>query len=224
MKIAVLAHNEPVLLPIRELLAAQGIEVSSFATRSQLAAGLEGHEFGAILLEGPDDDLELAMGMLQRRAQARTAIVIVGQGGTAAITHALMRGADDYVFAGGDVGYAMQRIIARIGAKVQRQRRSVLRLGHLELDVAAREIVSADARVSLSTREVLLARLLFENAGRVVPTDRLCVELCGASDAAAIRSLNQHVYQLRRKLARLPGEPDRVRIEALYGIGYRLSR
>lgn len=224
MRVGVLAQNDAVLLPIRELLAAQGIEVSAYATRTQLAAGLEEQDFGAILLEGATEHLELAISMLQQRAQARTAIVIVGQGGTAAITHALLRGADDYVFADGDVGYAMQRIIARIGVKVQRQRRSVLRLGHLELDVLAREIVSADARVGLSTRETLLARLLFESAGRVVATDRLCMELTGASDATAVRSLNQHVYQLRRKLDRLPCGAERVRIEAMYGSGYRLVR
>lgn len=224
MKIAVLAQNAHALDPIRAVLAAQGIEVADYPTRMQLAAGLEEHEFGAILLEGSQDQLELALTMLQRRAQARTAIVIVGQGGTAAIAHALMRGADDYVFAGGDVEYAMQRIIARIGTKLQRQRRSTLRIGEVELDVLAREIDAAGIRVRLSSRETLLARLLFENAGRVVATDRLCVELCGASDATAVRALNQHVYQLRRKLERLPGDADRLRIEALYGAGYRLAR
>lgn len=224
MRVAVLAQNPRALAPIREALARQGIEVSDYASMEQLAAELKGQEFGAILLEGEPDHLELGLTLLQLRAQARTAIVIVGRGGAAAISHALMRGADDYVFSSGGVEYATQRIIARIGTRIQRRRRSVLRIGNVELDAPAREIESSGTRVRLTTRETLLARLLFENSGRLVAIDRLCIELCGTSDATAVRSVNQHVYQLRRKLNQLPVEGEALRIEALYGAGYRLAR
>ncbi len=218
-----MAQNNRALAPIRKALAAHGIEVSDYSTMEQLVAGLKAQEFGAILLEGEPDHLELGLSLLQVRAQAQTAIVIVGKGGAAAIAHALMHGADDYVFSGGDVDYAMQRIIARIGTRVRR-RRAVLRTGDVELDALAREIESSGVRVRLTARETLLARILFENLGRVVAIDRLCVELCGASDATAVRSVNQHVYQLRRKLDRLPVDGEGLRIEALYGAGYRLAR
>jgi len=224
MRIAVLAQNVRALAPIRDVLAAQGIEVTDFSTMEQLAAGLEGRAFGAVLLEGRPDQLELGLTMLRLRADAGTAIVIVGAGGAASIAHALTHGADDYVFANGDVEYAMQRIIARIGVKVQRHRRGSLRIGPVELDVPARAIASSGAFERLTARETLLARLLFESVNRIVPIERLCVELCGASGAAAVRSVNQHVYQLRRKLERLPADDDRLRIEALYGTGYRLVR
>ncbi|HEY0819243.1 MAG TPA: winged helix-turn-helix domain-containing protein, partial [Rhizobacter sp.] len=180
--------------------------------------------FGAVLLEGEPEHLELSLGWLQMQAHAQTAIVIVGAGGAAAIADALTRGADDYVFSDGDVAYATQRIIARIGARTERRRRTVLRSGNVELNALSGEIGSAGARVRLTTRETRLARLLFESPGRVVALDRLCLELCGTNDATAVRSVNQHVYQLRRKLDRLPAEGERVRIEALYGTGYRLAR
>jgi DNA-binding response OmpR family regulator len=38
-----------------------------------------------------------------------------------------------------------------------------------------------------------------------------------------VRSVNQHVYQLRRKLSQLPAGGEGLRIEALYGAGYRLA-
>lgn len=224
MRVAVLAQNDVALTPIRTALVAQGIEVSDYSTMEQLAAGVRGQEFGAILLEGEPGHLELGLSLLQSRAQARTAIVIVGHGGVAAVSHALTRGADDYVFLSGGVQYATQRIIARIGARVQRRRRSGLRIGNLELDVLAREIASPGQRVRLTTREAALARLLFESPDRLVPIDRLCIELCGASDANAVRSINQHVYQLRRKLNQLHVDGEGLRIEALYGAGYRLAR
>jgi DNA-binding response OmpR family regulator len=90
--------------------------------------------------------------------------------------------------------------------------------------VRARQIESRGTRLKLTIRETLLARLLFEGQGRVVPIERLCVEVCGSSDAAAVRSINQHVYELRRKLEQLPADGDRLRIEALYATGYRLVR
>ena len=224
MRVAVLAQNDVALTPIRQALVAQGIEVSDYSTMDQLAAGVQEQAFGAILLEGEPGHLELGLTLLQFRVHAQTAIVIVGDGGVTAVSHALARGADDYVFLSGGLQYATQRIIARIGARVQRRRRSVLRVGGVELDVLAREIECAGVRVGLTTRETLLARLLFESPGRVVATDRLCIELCGASDPLAVRSVNQHVYQLRRKLSQLPTDGDRLRIEALYGAGYRLAR
>ena len=224
MRVAVLAQDKAALNPIRKALVAQGIEVSDYSTMEQLAAGLQGQAFGAILLEGEPDHLELGLTLLQSRAHAQTAIVIVGQGGVAAVAHALSRGADDYVFLNGGLQYATQRIIARIGARVQRRRRSQLSIGNVELNVVAREIESSGVRVGLTSRETLLARLLFEHPGRVVATDRLCIELCGTNDAATVRSVNQHVYQLRRKLNQLPADGEGLRIEALYGAGYRLAR
>jgi DNA-binding response OmpR family regulator len=224
MRVAALAQNDHVLDSIRHALEAQGIEVLSFTTLERLTAGLEGQEFGAILLEGLQNHLELCLAMLQLRVEAQTAIIIVGTGGTAAIAHALGRGADDYAFANGDVERAIQRIIARIGARVQRHRRLVFRAGGFELDSISGMIEYAGTRVRLTTREALLAQLLFENLGRVVAIDRLCIALCGASDASAVRSVNQYVYQLRRKLKRLAVEGDRLRVESVYGTGYRLGR
>ncbi|MBC7993007.1 MAG: winged helix-turn-helix domain-containing protein [Rhizobacter sp.] len=57
-----------------------------------------------------------------------------------------------------------------------------------------------------------------------MPIERLCIELFVASDATAVRSVNQHVYQLRRKLNQLAIDGDGLRIEALYGAGYQLAR
>ena len=224
MRVAVLAQNHGALTPIRKALVAQGIEVADYSTIEQLATGVQAQAFGAILLEGEAPHLELGLTLLQLRAQAQTAIVIVGHGGVAAMSHALTRGADDYVFLGGGLQYATQRIIARMGARVQRRRRSNLCVGKVELDVVARMIETAGVQVSLTARETQLARLLFEHPGRVVATDRLCIELCGASDPSAVRSVSQHVYQLRRKLNQLPTGGEGLRIEALYGAGYRLAR
>lgn len=224
MRFALLAQNDQLLVPIRDALAVQGIDTSWFATIEQLTACLEEQEFGAILLEDHPGHLDASLGTLQLRAEARTAIVVVGKGGTAAMTHALVFGADDYAFASGDVERTIQRIIARVGVKLRRHRQAVIRIGSFALNAVTGEIESSGRRVCLTARETLLARLLFENPGRIVAADRLHVELCGTSDATAIRAVKQHVYQLRRKLERIPGDGERLRIETVYGAGYRLAR
>lgn len=223
MRVALLSRNDRALALIRNALTGQGIEVHGFMTFEQLAAGFHWLEFDAILLEDQPDHLAHCLSLLQRQAQARTAIIVVGKGSAAAITHALVHGADDYVFDDGNVERATQRIVGRIGVRVLRNRQPVVRVGSFELDAVAREIGAGGERVRLTMRETVLARLLFENAGRIVALDRLCFALCGASDAAAVRSLNQHVYQLRRKLRQLPAEGQRLRVDAVYGSGYRLA-
>lgn len=219
-----MSASDRLLASVREALALHGIDVLWFATVGQLTNCPEQQDFVAILLEERPDQLESRLGMLRLCVDARTSIVVVGTGGVAAMTDALALGADDYLFADAPAERSAQRIIARVGVKLRHHRRAIIRIGSFEFNAVMGQIESFGARVSLTARETSLARLLFENPGRIVAADRLHVELCGTSDESAARSVKQHVYQLRRKLEQLPSGDDRLRVETVYGAGYRLAR
>jgi DNA-binding response OmpR family regulator len=66
--------------------------------------------------------------------------------------------------------------------------------------------------------------VLIERHGRVVALDQLCEELCARTDAAAKRAVKQHAHVLRKKCELAAGSTvQRLRVEAVYGKGYRLA-
>jgi len=74
----------------------------------------------------------------------------------------------------------------------------------------------------------MLARVLIENQGRIVALEQLCEDLCGRTDESAKRAVKQHAHVLRKKCELAAGTganaiAQRLRIEAVYGKGYRLA-
>ena len=140
------------------------------------------------------------------------------------MSRALLHGADDYVMSDDIAVQLVHRSVARVSVKIQRPTRRALRLGPYTLDCSRGTLMSMDCEVHLSPRELILARVLIENHGRVVPIGRLCEELCARNDEAARRAVKQHAHMLRKKCDLAAGSStQRLRIEAAYGKGYRLS-
>jgi DNA-binding response OmpR family regulator len=74
--------------------------------------------------------------------------------------------------------------------------------------------------VALTSRETALARCLFQTPGGLVSRRRLA-HIWEADEDIASRSIEQHVYQLRRKLKRCVG--DAVVLRSVYARGYQLE-
>jgi DNA-binding response OmpR family regulator len=224
MRFATLIHAQDLRSRVSNALMSMGIEVLNFAAVDALIAELRTQAFAAILIEDDADRIERWLGALQAHLDEPIALIAIGTGGAAGMSRALLLGADDYVVMGDGAEQLVHRSIARIGAKIQRPRKRTWRLGPYTLDTARSSLASPVAEVHLSPREIVLARELIEHHGRVVPLDRLCQDLCGRTDDAAKRALKQHAHMLRKKCELAAGEAlPRLRVEAVYGKGYRLA-
>jgi len=200
-----------------------GIEVLNFAAVNALVANLRTHAFAAILVQDDEDRIGHWLGALQIHTDEPVALIAIGAGGAAGMSRALRHGADDYIVIGDGVEQLVHRSVARIGAKIQRARRRVWRLGPYTFDGARSSLRSPVAEVHLSPREFTLARMLVENHGKVVPLAQLCEELCARTDDTARRAVKQHAHMLRKKFdlaADSTIQPPRL--DAVYGKGYRL--
>jgi len=89
------------------------------------------------------------------------------------------------------------------------------------IDRSGRAIVSSSSRIALTARELALADVLFENAGRVVTRLHLSQVVWGQEPELASRSIAQHVYQLRRKIERCVGKA--LALRSIYGSGYLID-
>jgi DNA-binding response OmpR family regulator len=225
MKFAMLMADATAQARIALALAGNGIEAVPFDSADALVAAQAAQAFAAILVEDAVPNGDDPLGHLLPHLAAQTALIVIGAGGAASMSRALLRGADDYAINCEPAAeHLVQRVIARTRVKLRTARNSVLTLGAYTLDLAQSALWSPGRQAQLTARELSLARLLFEQRNQLVPNDQLCRALCGRVDAAAVRAVKQHAYELRRKLRLVtPEGGPALRIETVYGQGYRLA-
>jgi DNA-binding response OmpR family regulator len=127
-------------------------------------------------------------------------------------------GADDYVAK----PFSPRELAARIKAVLRRTEGmpgdDVIALGDIVVDRDAREVTVAGEPVELTAKEFDLLAWLLEHAGIVFSRDQLLDRVWGMAYHGGTRTVDVHVAQLRRKLAR----PDLIR--TVRGAGYKIVR
>lgn len=113
----------------------------------------------------------------------------------------LNRGADDYL----GKPFDLDELLARLRALIRRaagRPDSLVRLGDLVLDTAARRVTRDDAEIPLTPREYSLIEYLALHRGEVVSRAVLYDHLFDEDDDTLSNLLDVHVSNLRKKLGR----------------------
>jgi DNA-binding response OmpR family regulator len=133
-------------------------------------------------------------------------------------------GADDFV----TKPFELRELAARIGAQLRRQRRSAaqVRPGRLKfpgmvIDFGRHEVLRDGEAVALTPTEFNLLALLATRPGRVVSRTEMIQQVWGQGAELDARSVDAHVYRLRRKIE--PAGEHPTYIHAVPGVGYRFD-
>lgn len=133
-------------------------------------------------------------------------------------------GADDYVAK----PFEVRELAARISAQLRRQRRSTaqVRPGRLKfpgliIDFGRHEVLRDGELVSLTPTEFNLLALLASRPGRVVSRSDMIQQVWGSGAELDARSVDAHVYRLRRKIE--PSGEHPTYVHAVPGVGYRFD-
>ena len=159
-------------------------------------------------------DLKRMEPVLMLTAKAEHADIIEG----------LEAGADDYV----TKPFEASVLVARVRALLRRASRmtetseearqvEVYRLGEVTLNTASYEVHRGASLIQLTPSEFKLLAALIKNQDRVLTRNQLIELVQGDGVAVVDRTVDTHVFGLRKKLG-----PSGDLIETVRGVGYRV--
>ena len=173
--------------------------------------GASGVEIAKTLRRQPDLG-ELAILMVTARAEAHD------------IVEGLEAGADDYL----TKPFEPAVLIARVRALFRRNRRAptpeleggfeIVRIGALKLFPETYEVKCGEEPIQLTPSEFKLMLALTNSRGRVLTRDSLIGQVQGEGVAVVGRTVDTHVFGLRKKLGACADV-----IETVRGVGYRVK-
>ena len=155
---------------------------------------------------------ELLDSLKQDSRTAPVPVFWLAAGNEAAALQALARGAVSYLAQ----PYEPEEFVARLRALVRHFRAASgkdgsLKFGPLHLDRPGRQVFLAGRALELSPKEFETLEYLAESAGRVLSRRQILERVWGFDSASGPRSVDYHIFQLRKKLgSRLSGAIDTV--------------
>jgi two-component system OmpR family response regulator len=166
------------------------------------------------LMLGDGSGLDLCRA-IRRRGQRMPILVLTAHGEVPRRIEGFEAGADDFL----PKPFAVAELRARVRALARRgpiPRDTVVILGDVELDLAARRAARAGAEVPVTAREWAIIELLVARRGRVIHRSEILESIWGDGSEAASASLDVIVARVRRKLG-----PSVIR--TVRGEGYALD-
>lgn len=171
---------------------------------------------------GPGTDHERWHQQIRRRGVRTLLLVVSGLRFRDDRLRAFQLGADDHL----EKPFHRAELLARIQALVRRGAGAAplaprLRVGPVLIDLQCGMLVGPRSDARLSRIECALIDLLAQAHGRPVSREAMLQAIWAPLQLPASRSVDSHVWRLRRKLAETGHASDRI--ESVPGVGYRMA-
>ncbi|HUL97109.1 MAG TPA: response regulator [Usitatibacter sp.] len=183
---------------------------------AELAVGNGVYDLVLLDLGLPRRDGLSVLRSLRERGERVPVVIITARDAVSDRVAGLDAGADDYLVKPFD----LDELAARVRAVARRhagRAESLLRMGDLEIDAAARKVRWRGREVALSAREYALLEALADRPGAFLTRAQLEERLYGWDEEIASNAVEVHIHALRRKL-----DPSIIR--NVRGMGYSLVR
>jgi two-component system, OmpR family, response regulator RegX3 len=210
--------------PFSQALKRAGFEpvVARTAARAlELAERLE-PDLVLLDLRLPDGDGRDVCRQLRRTSDVPIVILTASGTETDRVT-GLELGADDYVVK----PFSSAEVISRIRAVLRRaawrepDSPQTIKIGELELNIAARRVALGGKELKLPRKEFDLLAELVRHAGEVVGREDLMARVWDVNWFGSTKTLDVHIRSLRRKLGDDPANPRYI--ETVRGVGFRFA-
>lgn len=209
---------------IRELMALhllrQGYRVKEFATAEDALRDPALEQASLIVLDWMLPGLSgiEVLQQVKRRDPAPSVLMVTAKTEPADIVEGLEKGADDYLAKPFEPGVFMARVKALLRrAQVGRAPAMRTTIGNLSLNLDTYEVTLSGEKLHLTPSEFKLLTAMIHNRGKVLTRDRLIDQIQGEGVSVVGRTVDTHVFGLRKKLGEWADN-----IETIRGVGYRV--
>ena len=214
--------DEPqIVRGLNVILRNAGYQVESAETKQEALDALSVRPPDAMVLDLVlPDGRGVDSGTDTRRWTDLPIIVLSAVGDEREKVRALDAGADDYV----TKPFGVDELLARLRAALRRRSNggeSVVKIGELEVDRAARVVRRGGEEIHLTPIEYDLLATLAEHAGRLVTHRQLLHAVWGPGYEDETHYLRVHFAHIRAKIEPDPARPQYVITDP--GVGYRLT-
>lgn len=221
MRILVVEDSEKLRRAIQFALRKAGYVVDGTGDGEEGLWFAESNDYDAILLDLmlPGLDGLTVLRRMRDGGRDTPVLILTVKSEVADRVAGLRVGADDYL----TKPFAFDELLARVEALVRRRygnKRSVLRVGELEVDTGARKVRHLGHDIPLTPREYRLLELLVRRAGEVVSRTEIEEHIYGDAAEVFSNTVESAISTLRRKLE-TPG--GATLIHTRRGLGYVLK-
>lgn len=221
MRLLLIEDNKRVATALRETLRGSYAVDVEYSGKSALN-NMNITHYDVILLDLglPDINGKQVCEELRARKITSPVIVVTGEDATATKVDVLDCGADDYL----TKPFSAEELKARIRAVMRRHNPqstpSILVVGELELDPAARTATRSGKELKLRRKEFDLLEYLMRNPGRTLTRQMIIDHVWDSGDGLWTNAVDVHIKYLRDKIDRPFGSQL---IKTVHGVGYKLE-
>ncbi len=226
VKVLIVEDDRDLALIVRQRLAQEGMQVdiceTGVAALAHLATALPDVLLCDLML--PDCPGEVIVRFVRSKNQTTPVIITSARTNPADKVDLLAMGADDYLGKPFDLDELAARIAVQLrhsaGAAAPRPAASVVDLGPLRLDMAARTLTVNGVPVQLTRIEFNILKTMAAHPGRVFTRPELFEAAWGEPFADDANTVNVHVSNIRNKLKPLGAGSC---LATVWGVGFRLT-
>ncbi|WP_180978209.1 response regulator transcription factor [Halomonas urumqiensis] len=235
MRIAVVDDDKIALEHIARTLEANSLDmerrpdIQSFGTAKDFTRAAVRDTFDLVVLDWqlPDGDGITLLGWMKSFFEMPPAVIMLtNRQAEADVVEALSAGAEDFI----SKPYRPKELQARVMAVLRRKNAhtslgnkagGVIQHGNIQIDLGREAIFVNSAEIKLTRQEYRLAYQLFSQLGCPLSRSYLYEYVWGRADHPNSRTLDVHIYRVRKKLG-LTAEYG-WNLVSVYGYGYRLQ-
>lgn len=219
MRSLIVEDNSGIAAGIQRSLEGLGHAADQAATLTEAFDLAAVADYDLVVLDlnlGNDDGLDF-LRHLRHSGKAVGVLILTARGGLQDRVRGLDLGADDYLAK----PFELPEFEARIRALARRVGgvdAPLIHLGRLSFDTVSREARFDGEVLDMPARERSLLQLLVENAGSVVPKERIVAQLSSFDDELTPNAVEIYVHRLRKRL-----EGSGCRLRTARGLGYMVD-
>lgn len=221
MRLLLIEDSERLRETVARALTRLGHAVDTAPTgeEGEISARLNTYDVIVLDLMLPGQDGLTLLGKWRREGNNTPVLILTALNRVEDRVRGLSLGADDYLVK----PFALAELAARIEVLVRRSHGkadSTLRIGPLEIDLAAKTVSRDGEAIALTARDFALLECFARRPGQVLSREQIEAHLYNEADAPLSNAVDAAVYALRRKLSPPGTEPL---IQTRRGLGYVLE-